>query len=142
VPSRTAYGLKKLPTPKGSFGGSSRFIIPDKGKANPASTPATLPFKKTTSLRTVDNNYNDLKRTSSDIAKSNSQMTKQIPGKPTYKGHLKLDLKSKGLSQSVVITPQGDKKVDFSGYNTNASIPAKVVVDPAQSGNQTTRQSA
>lgn len=72
---------------------------------------------------------------------------KQIPSNnnpAASRSGLKLDLKSRGLSQSVVITPQGDKKVDFTGYNTatnnnnittNTVIPVKTAADPTQSGN-------
>lgn len=70
---------------------------------------------------------------------------KQPPPKTSFKSNLniKLDLKTKGLSQSVVITPQGNKKIDFTGYNTNSSIPTKpVVADANNFGNQTTRLQA
>jgi hypothetical protein len=85
----------------------------------------------------------DLKRTTSDIGKSGSVTAKQAP-KPSFKSNLniKLDLKTKGLSQSVVITPQGNKKIDFTGYNTNSSIPTKTVADANNFGNQTTRLQA
>jgi len=87
--------------------------LADKAKANAATTPATVPLKKTTSIGSAA----DVKRAVADVTTSTSQTAKQLP-KASFKSTLRLDLKSKGLSQSVVITPQGDKKVDFTGYNT------------------------
>lgn len=67
--------------------------MPDRARAIPTSTAANPPLKKTASL----GGKADLKRTSSDTAKANAQVGKQLP-KATFKSHLKLDLKSKGLS--------------------------------------------
>jgi hypothetical protein len=67
APARGAVGGKKLPTPKGSFGGSSRFTMPGATKANPAATPGTLPAKKASI-----GGGPELKRTVSDTAKSTS----------------------------------------------------------------------
>ena len=112
-------------------------LMADKAKSTMLPT-GTLPVKKASIGSAAE-----LKRTTSDTGKSGSLTTKQPP-KPSFKSNLniKLDLKTKGLSQSVVITPQGDKKVDFTGYNTNTSIPTKPVADANNFGNQTTRLQA
>jgi hypothetical protein len=66
---KPAFGVKRQPTPKGSFGGggSSRLLMADKSKSTMLPAPVATPAKKP-SISTAS----DLKRTVSDTGKSSS----------------------------------------------------------------------
>ena len=75
LPAKPAYGSKRQPTPKGSFsaGGSSRSLFQgDKAKSTLIPTNTTAPPKKASNNHLSIGTASDLKRTASDVGKSNS----------------------------------------------------------------------